>query len=149
MATRDSIIDSSRSQSAPVVSATPDYTRPLSVVTTLFFMWGFLTCLNDVLVPHLKAIFDLTYAQAMLVQFAFFSAYFVFSVPWSRVVNAIGYQWTMVAGLLTMALGSFLFLPAAAAASYGLFLDRAPDSCCGNCRTSSCGKSLCSSVRQT
>ncbi len=85
-------------------------------------MWGFLTCLNDVLVPHLKAIFDLTYAQAMLVQFAFFSAYFVFSVPWSRVVNAIGYQWTMVAGLLTMALGSFLFLPAAAAASYGLFL---------------------------
>jgi MFS transporter, FHS family, L-fucose permease len=122
MATRDSIVNSSRSQSAPVVLAAPNYTRPLAVVTTLFFMWGFLTCLNDVLVPHLKAIFDLSYAQAMLVQFAFFSAYFLFSVPWSKVVNAIGYQWTMVAGLLTMACGAFLFLPAAAAASYGLFL---------------------------
>jgi FHS family L-fucose permease-like MFS transporter len=58
----------------------------------------------------------------MLVQFAFFSSYFLFSVPWARIVNAIGYQRTMVAGLLTMALGSFLFLPAASTASYGLFL---------------------------
>jgi FHS family L-fucose permease-like MFS transporter len=122
MATRDSNVGSSRSVSAPVVLTTPNYTRPLGVVTTLFFMWGFLTCLNDVLVPHLKGIFDLSYTQAMLVQFSFFSAYFVFSVPWSKVVNAIGYQKTMVAGLLTMAFGSFLFVPAAAAASYGLFL---------------------------
>ena len=122
MAARDSIVGSSRFQSAPVILGTRNYTRPLAVVTTLFFMWGFLTCLNDVLVPHLKAIFDLSYAQAMLVQFAFFSAYFVFSVPWSKVVNAIGYQRTMVAGLLTMACGSFLFLPAASAASYNLFL---------------------------
>jgi FHS family L-fucose permease-like MFS transporter len=99
-----------------------NYMRPLAVVTTLFFMWGFLTCLNDILVPHLKAIFDLSYARVMLVQFAFFSSYFLFSVPWARIVNAIGYQRTMVAGLLTMALGSFLFLPAASTASYGLFL---------------------------
>jgi len=94
----------------------------LAVVTTLFFMWGFLTCLNDILVPHLKSIFDLSYARVMLVQFAFFSAYFLFSIPWSRVVNKIGYQRTMVIGLLTMAFGSFLFLPAASAASYPLFL---------------------------
>jgi len=67
---------------------------------TLFFMWGFLTCLNDILVPHLKSIFDLSFAQVMLVQFAFFSAYFLFSVPWSKVVNRIGYQKTMVVGLL-------------------------------------------------
>jgi FHS family L-fucose permease-like MFS transporter len=99
-----------------------NYMRPLAVVTTLFFMWGFLTCLNDILVPHLKAIFDLSYTRVMLVQFAFFSSYFLFSVPWARIVNAIGYQRTMVAGLLTMALGSFLFLPAASTASYGLFL---------------------------
>jgi FHS family L-fucose permease-like MFS transporter len=92
------------------------------VVTTLFFMWGFLTCLNDILVPHLKAIFDLSYARVMLVQFAFFSAYFLFSVPWSKVVNTVGYQRTMVIGLFTMAFGSFLFLPAASAASYPLFL---------------------------
>jgi FHS family L-fucose permease-like MFS transporter len=85
-------------------------------------MWGFLTCLNDILVPHLKSIFDLSYAQVMLVQFAFFSAYFLFSVPWSKVVNTIGYQKTMVAGLLTMACGAFLFVPAASAVSYPLFL---------------------------
>jgi MFS transporter, FHS family, L-fucose permease len=62
------------------------------VVTTLFFMWGFLTCLNDILVPHPKAIFDLSYARVMLIQFAFFPVYFLFSIPWSKVVNAIGYQ---------------------------------------------------------
>ena len=99
-----------------------NYTRPLVVVTSLFFMWGFLTCLNDILVPHLKSIFNLNYSQAMLIQFAFFSAYFLFSVPWSRFVNRIGYHWTMVVGLLTMSCGAFLFLPAASAASYGLFL---------------------------
>ena len=103
-------------------SAPASYARPLAVVTTLFFMWGFLTCLNDILVPHLKSIFDLSYAKVMLIQFAFFSAYFLFSIPWSRVVNTIGYQKTMVSGLLTMAVGSFLFLPAASAASYPLFL---------------------------
>ncbi len=122
MATREIFTDSGRSQIAPVVLAPPNYTRPLAVVTTLFFMWGFLTCLNDILVPHLKSIFDLSYAKVMLVQFAFFSAYFLFSVPWSRIVNFIGYQRAMVVGLLTMAVGSFLFLPAASAASYPLFL---------------------------
>src|SRR5580700_8779137 len=122
MAFREIIPDSSRSQIAPVVLESPNYTRPLVVVTTLFFMWGFLTCLNDILVPHLKSIFDLSYAKVMLVQFAFFSAYFLFSVAWSKVVNRIGYQRTMVIGLFTMAFGSFLFLPAASAASYGLFL---------------------------
>jgi MFS transporter, FHS family, L-fucose permease len=122
MATRELIPDADRPQRVPVVLPAPNYTRPLAVVTTLFFMWGFLTCLNDILVPHLKSIFDLSYARVMLVQFAFFSAYFLFSVPWSRVVNRIGYQRTMVVGLLTMAVGSFLFLPAASAASYGLFL---------------------------
>jgi MFS transporter, FHS family, L-fucose permease len=99
-----------------------NYTRPLVIVTTLFFMWGFLTSLNDVLIPHLKALFDLNYASAMLVQFAFFSAYFLFSIPWSRVVNRVGYQQTMVAGLLAMAAGALLFVPAAAAASFPVFL---------------------------
>src|SRR5215813_3354090 len=114
-----------RSMPLQVVSTTApaqNYGRPLAIVTSLFFMWGFLTCLNDILVPHLKSIFDLSYARVMLIQFAFFSAYFLFSVPWSKIVNAIGYQRTMVAGLLTMALGAFLFLPAAATVSYPLFL---------------------------
>src|SRR6202140_1431819 len=122
MATREITAGSESAQSIPPVSAAPNYSRPLSIVTTLFFMWGFLTSLNDILVAHLKSIFDLSYARVMLVQFAFFSAYFLFSVPWSKVVNRIGYQRTMVVGLLTMALGAFLFLPAASVASYPLFL---------------------------
>jgi MFS transporter, FHS family, L-fucose permease len=121
MATRQ-IASHSPAETITVASTNPNYSRPLAIVTTLFFMWGFLTCLNDILVPHLKSIFDLSYARVMLVQFAFFSAYFLFSVPWSKVVNRIGYQRTMVVGLLTMALGAFLFLPAASAASYPLFL---------------------------
>ncbi len=92
MATREVTTSSSAGQSVAAAGVTQDYTRPLAIVTTLFFMWGFLTCLNDILVPHLKAIFDLNFAQVMLVQFAFFSAYFLFSVPWSKIVNRIGYQ---------------------------------------------------------
>src|SRR5262245_56000473 len=107
---------------APAAFTSGHYTRPLAVVTTLFFMWGFLTSLNDILVPHLNSIFELGYAQAMLIQFAFFSAYFVFSIPWSRIVNTIGYQRTMVAGLLSMAVGAFLFVPAGSTASFALFL---------------------------
>lgn len=95
---------------------------PLSVVTTLFFMWGFLTCLNDILVPHLKSIFDLNYAQVMLIQFAFFGAYFVFSVPSAKIIDWIGYQRSMVVGLLTMGVGAFLFVPAASVPSFPLFL---------------------------
>src|SRR5215469_17039979 len=104
------------------VGTAPNYSKPLTIVTSLFFMWGFLTCLNDILIPHLKSIFDLSYAGAMLIQFAFFSAYFLFSVPWSKVVNTIGYKTTMVVGLLTMAVGAFLFIPAASVVSYPLFL---------------------------
>jgi len=122
MASPEIRTDSAPARSIPRVSATPNYSRPLAVVTSLFFMWGFLTCLNDILVPHLKSIFELSYTQVMLVQFAFFSAYFLFSVPWSKIVNTMGYQRSMVAGLLTMAVGAFLFVPAASAASYPLFL---------------------------
>ena len=122
MATREIAASPASKQNTSTLTAAKSYTRPLAIVTTLFFMWGFLTCLNDILVPHLKSIFDLTYARVMLVQFAFFSAYFLFSLPWSRFVNRIGYQRTMVVGLLTMACGAFLFLPAASAASFPLFL---------------------------
>src|SRR6266498_2424699 len=109
-------------RSDAAVSATQNYSRALAIVTTLFFMWGFLTCLNDILVPHLNSIFDLSYAHVMLIQFAFFSAYFLFSIPWAKVVNVIGYQKTMVVGLLCMTLGAFMFVPAASLASFSLFL---------------------------
>src|SRR5204863_8321325 len=94
------------------------YTGALAIVTTLFFMWGFLTCLNDILVPHLKAIFELNYAQVMLVQFAFFSAYFFFSIPSGKLIDRIGYKRAMVAGLFTMGVGALLFIPAASAPSF-------------------------------
>jgi FHS family L-fucose permease-like MFS transporter len=99
-----------------------NYGGPLAMVTTLFFMWGFLTCLNDILVPHLKSIFDLNYAEVMLVQFCFFSAYFVFSIPSGKIIERIGYQKMMVAGLFTMGLGAVLFIPAASVPSFPLFL---------------------------
>jgi MFS transporter, FHS family, L-fucose permease len=92
------------------------------VVTSLFFMWGFVTVLNDILVPHLKSIFDLNYTEVMLIQFAFFSAYFIFSIPSAKLIDAIGYKRTMVVGLLTMAAGALLFIPAASVPSYPLFL---------------------------
>jgi len=112
------------SSSTPVTNNAPSasYKSALVVVTTLFFMWGFLTCLNDILVPHLKPIFDLSYAKIMFIQFAFFSAYFLFSVPMGKIVEWIGYKWTMVGGLFTMGVGALLFIPAAAAPSYPLFL---------------------------
>ena len=94
----------------------------MAMVTTLFFMWGFLTCLNDILIPHLKSIFDLNYAEVMLVQFAFFSSYFVFSFPSGKIIDFFGYKKAMVAGLMTMGIGAFMFVPAAAVPSFPLFL---------------------------
>src|SRR5271163_4257456 len=116
------IVSPGSSTSASVSEGSTSYTVPLAVVTTLFFMWGFLTCLNDILVPHLKPIFDLNYTRVMLIQFAFFGAYFLFSIPSARIIDWIGYQRSMVAGLLTMGVGAFLFVPAASVPSYPLFL---------------------------
>lgn len=108
---------------ATVSSATSSSnTGAMAMVTTLFFMWGFVTCLNDILIPHLKAIFDLNYAAVMFVQFAFFSGYFVFAFPSRKIVEWIGYERTVVAGLLTMAVGALLFVPAASVPSFGYFL---------------------------
>jgi MFS transporter, FHS family, L-fucose permease len=114
--------NSTRETAANSSSSSSSYRVPLMVVTTLFFMWGFLTCLNDILVPHLKPIFDLNYTRVMLIQFAFFGAYFVFSIPSAWIIDWIGYQRAMVLGLLTMGAGAFLFVPAASVPSYPLFL---------------------------
>ncbi len=94
----------------------------MAVVTSIFFMWGFLTCLNDILIPHLKAVFELNYVQAMLIQFTFFGAYFLMSLPAGRLVAALGYKKGIVAGLAIAGIGALLFWPAAAMQVYGVFL---------------------------
>ena len=94
----------------------------LAVVTSLFFMWGFVTVLNDVLIPHLKSIFDLRYAKASLIQSAFFLAYFLFSLPAAKLIDRVGYKRTMVIGVVVMGIGALLFIPAAMVPSYPLFL---------------------------
>lgn len=107
---------------APGSGTGTNYRSAFAMVTTLFFVWGFLTSLNDILIPHLKAIFDLNYAQAMLVQFAFFSSYAAFGIVSGKIVEWIGYQRTMVLGLVTMGVGAALFIPAANMPSFPLFL---------------------------
>lgn len=99
-----------------------NYTFALSILTTLFFMWGFITCLNDILIPHLKAVFTLSYTQAMLIQFSFFTAYALVSLPAGMLVEKIGYKNGIVIGLITAGIGSLLFYPAAGYQSFGMFL---------------------------
>ncbi|WP_286890308.1 sugar MFS transporter [Pseudoalteromonas sp. ESRF-bin5] len=99
-----------------------NYGFALTSLTTLFFMWGFITCLNDILIPHLKAVFDLTYVQAMLVQFCFFGAYFLMSIPSGLIVKKLGYKNGIVVGLLIAAVGCVLFYPAAQMHNYPVFL---------------------------
>src|SRR3954470_19730864 len=117
---------SGRAKMAGTISVTPldraasmrrtgqdaNYTAPLTVLTSLFFMWGFLTCMNDIIIPHLKAVFELGYAQAMMIQFAFFAAYFVMSLPAGGLVKRLGYKPGIVIGVLVAALGCGLFYPA-------------------------------------
>jgi FHS family L-fucose permease-like MFS transporter len=98
------------------------YRFALISLTTLFFMWGFITCLNDILIPYLKGAFNLTFTQAMLIQFCFFSAYFIVSLPAGMLVAKIGYQKGIVAGLAIACLGCLLFYPAAALGVYAIFL---------------------------
>ena len=100
----------------------PSYFGAIAVLTTLFFMWGGLTSLNDVLIPHLKGIFSLNYFQAMLVQFCFFGAYGLMSIPAGRFVKAIGFKKGIIVGLGGAAVGCLMFFPAAAVRSYGVFL---------------------------
>ncbi|WP_223218023.1 sugar MFS transporter [Rhizobium wenxiniae] len=99
-----------------------NYQFALIALTSLFFMWGFITCLNDILIPHLKNVFSLNYTQSMLIQFCFFGAYFIVSLPAGALVKRISYKWGIVVGLLIAAVGCALFIPAAAYRVYGLFL---------------------------
>lgn len=110
------------SASAAQGEAGQNYHFALTSLTFLFFIWGFITCLNDILIPHLKNVFDLTYFQASLVQFCFFGAYFLVSLPAGWIIKKVGYQRGCVIGLSIAAVGCLLFYPAASAKIYYLFL---------------------------
>ena len=94
----------------------------LVCLTSLFFMWGFITCLNDLLIPYLKDAFDLNYTQALLIQFCFFGAYFIASLPAGWLVGRIGFKKGIVTGLSIASIGCLLFLPAASLHIYSVFL---------------------------
>ncbi len=96
--------------------------RSLVFLASLFFIFGFLTCMNDILVPHLKGLFTLSYTQAILIQFAFFAAYFFFSIPASKYCERVGYKTALVVGLGITALGAFGFLASAAFHAFAFFL---------------------------
>jgi FHS family L-fucose permease-like MFS transporter len=98
------------------------YKSALVVLTTLFFMWGSLTSLNDVLIPYVQHVFNIRLAASMLIQTAFFSAYFIFSIPSAKIIDWIGYKRAIVVGLLTMVTACLLFYPAAKLPSFPFFL---------------------------
>jgi len=103
-------------------NSTGGYHFAFAAMTTLFFIWGFITALNDILIPHLKAAFELNYTQAMLVQFCFFGAYFIISPFAGKLIAKVGYLKGIIIGLLTIASGCALFYPAAEVAEYWVFL---------------------------
>ena len=104
------------------MSSNKSYKSALIFLTTLFFLWGFITVLVDSLVPRLKDVFEMSYAKTVLVQFAFFTAFFVVSVPAGAILSRIGYRKGIVLGLIIMALGCLLFYPAAEYRNFTIFL---------------------------
>src|ERR1700683_3304630 len=110
-----------KSTTAPAPTG-PSYVGPFIIITSLFFLFGFITNLNMALVPHLKNVFNLGYGWAMLVESAFFLAYFVFSNPTSKLIEVIGYKKTIVVSLFIQVIGALMFVPAAKMVSFPLFL---------------------------
>ncbi len=103
-------------------SGSANHRYSLALLSTLFFMWGFITVLNDILIPHLKGLFDLNYTRTMLIQFCFFGAYFITSIPAGAIISRIGYKRGIVLGLSVTGFGALLFFPASMIISYGFFL---------------------------
>ena len=104
------------------MSTKKDYTSAFAFLTTLFFMWGFITVLVDALVPRLKDVFELSYGQSIMVQFAFFGAFFCFAIPSSFLLEKIGYQRGIVTGLIVMGVACCLFYPAASYRQFWIFI---------------------------
>ncbi len=105
-----------------LMNSKSNYTSALTVLTSLFFMWGFITVLNDILIPHLKAAFSLNYTEVMLIQFCFFGAYFIMSIPAAYIIKKIGYKGGIIVGLIITGIGCIAFYPAAIYRFYPFFL---------------------------
>ena len=99
-----------------------NYGVNLYFLTMLFFMWGFITCMNDILIPHLKAIYSLSYTESMMIQFCFFGAYFLMSLPAGSLVNKWGYQKGIILGLSVASAGCLVFILASVINLYAIFL---------------------------
>ena len=92
------------------------------LLTSLFFMWGFITVINNTLLPHLRSVFDLNYTETTMIESVWFIAYFVASIPSARLIERIGYKWSLVTGLAIMAAGALMMIPAAQLPSYAVTL---------------------------
>ncbi len=117
-----SSINTSNANAVGSYDSQANYKPALFLLTSLFFMWGFITCLNDILIPHLKALFELSYFMIMLIQFTFFGAYFIMSLPAGYIVGRIGYKNGIILGLAITGVGALMFLPASMFISYIFFL---------------------------
>jgi MFS transporter, FHS family, L-fucose permease len=113
----------------PTATAAPNagfamhnYRPALTLLASLFFMWGFITVINNTLLPHLRSVFELNYTQTTLIESVWFIAYFVVSIPSAKLIERIGYKKSMVIGLLAMAAGALMMVPAARIPSYGIVL---------------------------
>lgn len=102
--------------------STQSYGPALTLLASLFFMWGFITVINNTLLPHLRSVFDLNYTQTTLIESVWFIAYFVASIPSARLIERVGYQTSLVIGLIVMALGALGMMVAASIPSYGVTL---------------------------
>src|SRR5689334_18266975 len=109
-------------RSLGTATSTASYGPTLVLLATLFFMWGFITVINNTLLPHLRSVFELTYMQTTLIESVWFIAYFVASVPSAKLIERIGYQRSLVTGLAIMAVGALGMIPAARIPSYGVTL---------------------------
>lgn len=98
------------------------YRGALAMLATLFFMWGFITVINNTLLPHLRGVFDLSYTQTTLIESVWFVAYFVASIPSAKLIERIGYRSALVVGLVVMAIGALMMVPAAKMPSYAMVL---------------------------
>jgi FHS family L-fucose permease-like MFS transporter len=102
--------------------ATANAKSAMYLLTSLFFMWGFITVINNTLLPHLRSVFDLNYTETTMIESVWFIAYFVASIPSARLIERIGYKWSLVTGLAVMAAGALMMIPAAQLPSYAVTL---------------------------